>query len=147
MPATAPGDSGHPIGPIRVGIGLVGRAGRYLVRQRPAGTIMAGVWEFPGGKCESGESPRAAAIRECREELGFEVEVVGLRKQVTHQYPHGLVELSFFDCRPADSTVEPRASTGFRWVDARALKGLQFPGANESVLEELSREAVHSDGR
>ncbi len=61
--------------PIAVGIGLIARSGRYLVRQRPDGTAMAGYWEFPGGKCEPGEPPEAAVVRECREETGLDVRV------------------------------------------------------------------------
>src|SRR5690348_6485870 len=85
---------------IRVGIGLVGRSGSYLVRQRPpkAGSPMPGYWEFPGGKCEEGESPEEATRRECREELGVAIVVGRRRRRVVHQYPHGLVELHYFDC-------------------------------------------------
>jgi mutator protein MutT len=123
--------------PVRVGIGLVERAGSYLVRQRPPGSIMAGVWEFPGGKCEPGETPADAARRECREEIGLDVTIVTLRRVVSHHYPHGWIELSFFDCRLEDSGVQPAPETSFVWVAAAELKGLTFPGANEAILEEL----------
>ena len=62
--------------PIPVGIGIIRRGDRFLVRQRPAGTVYAGYWEFPGGKCEPGEDPAAATARECLEETGLTV-VVG----------------------------------------------------------------------
>ena len=81
--------------PTRVGIGLIGRRGCYLIRRRRPGQIMAGVWEFPGGKCEPGESPEAAAARECLEEVGVAVVVGRLRARIVHRYPHGLVELSY----------------------------------------------------
>ena len=125
--------------PIRVGIGLIERAGRYLIRRRLPGQIMAGIWEFPGGKAESNESPAQAAIRECLEEVGVEVAVDRLRSQVVHRYPHGLVELSYYDCRTIDPNAEPPAETGFVWVAATELPGYTFPEANESVIADLAR--------
>src|SRR3954466_7813162 len=116
--------------PSCVGIGLVGRRGRYLVRRRPEGSAMAGYWEFPGGKCEPGESPAAATLRECREEIGLEVNVGPLRREVTHRYPHAWVHLFYFDCTTRDPEAEPDPGTGFRWVPGAALAGLPFPEAN-----------------
>ncbi|HMB04079.1 MAG TPA: (deoxy)nucleoside triphosphate pyrophosphohydrolase [Isosphaeraceae bacterium] len=130
--------------PIRVGIGLIGRAGRYLIRRRPPGSVYAGYWEFPGGKCEPGESPDAAARRECREEIGIDVRVGSVRRVVEYRYPHGRVEMSFFDCTTEDPRAEPARGTGFRWVAAEELTALCFPEANGPILEELARESVRS---
>jgi 8-oxo-dGTP diphosphatase len=127
--------------PICVGIGLVGRRGCYLIRQRPPGTAMAGYWEFPGGKCEPGESPAAATARECREEIGLDVVVGPLRREITYRYPHAWVHLSYYDCVTEVPNAEPDPSTGFRWVPAEALVGLPFPEANVSILDELARES------
>ena len=128
-------------GPIRVGIGLVGRAGRYLIRQRPPlpDSPMPGYWEFPGGKCDPGESPEAATARECREEIGLAVLVGPLRWLTTHRYPHGLVELHYFDCVLEDPASDPDQGSGFRWVEARDLPALRFPDANGPVLDDLAR--------
>ncbi len=130
-----------PEPPVRVGIGLIGRGGRYLVRQRPPGSIMEGVWEFPGGKCEGDESSADATLRECREEIGLEVAIVALRRVLDHRCPHGRVELAFFDCVLTDPNAEPKPGTGFRWVAAEDLPSLTFPGANAPILEELVRNA------
>jgi mutator protein MutT len=129
-------DDGEPA--VQAGIGLIGKGGRFLVRMRPPGTIYAGYWEFPGGKCEPGESPAQAAERECLEETGLHVVAGRLRHRTRYQYPHGLVELHFYDCMPEDSSVQPAAETGFRWVAARELSTLRFPEANEAVIRLLA---------
>ena len=127
--------------PIRVGIGLIGRDGSYLIRLRPPGSPMAGVWEFPGGKCEPGESPEAATARECLEEVGAEVEVGPLVRRVVHRYPHGLVELHYYRC---STSGEPSSGSGFVWVLAAELPGYRFPEANDAVIERLAREGDRS---
>ena len=131
--------SGAPEGPIPVGIGLVRRGDRFLVRRRPAGTVYAGYWEFPGGKCEPGEEPAQATARECLEEIGLRVVVGPLRRSTIHRYPHGLVELFFYDCATEDPASQPVDGSGFEWVSADRLSTLRFPEANEPVVEELPR--------
>jgi mutator protein MutT len=134
-----------PGGPVRVGIGLVRRGDRFLIRRRPAGSAMAGYWEFPGGKCEAGESPEDATRRECREETGLEVGRLALRRVITHRYPHAWVELYYYDCEPRPPAEEPVPSAGFRWVAARELPTLPFPEANGPVLAALAREFPATD--
>ncbi len=126
--------------PIPVGIGIIRRGDRFLIRQRPAGTVYAGYWEFPGGKCEPGEDPAQATARECFEETGLKIAVGRLRRITTYRYPHGLVELSFHDCTTEDPKAEPPDESGFVWVHASELLGLRFPEANQTILEELGRE-------
>lgn len=100
---------------------------------------MPGFWEFPGGKCEPGESPEAATRRECLEEVGVEVEVGDLLRRVVHRYPHGLIALHYYRC----STVgEPSADSGFAWVPARDLVTYRFPEANEAIVAVLALEHV-----
>ncbi len=126
--------------PTPVGIGLVRREGCYLVRRRPAGTVYAGYWEFPGGKCEPEETPAQATARECLEEIGLPVVVGALRRVTTHRYPHGLVKLHFYDCTTDDPVAVPAAGSGFEWVPVNRLASLRFPEANEAVLQDLCRE-------
>jgi 8-oxo-dGTP diphosphatase len=129
-----------PDEPIRGGIAIIKRGRRYLVRQRPAGTVYAGYWEFPGGKCEPGESPAAATARECLEEIGLAIAVGPRRTVVFHRYPHGLVELHFFDCTTVDESAAPAAELDFHWLLATELLKLRFPEANEAIITELARE-------
>ena len=123
-----------------MGIGIIRRGDHFLVRQRPEGTVYAGFWEFPGGKCEPGEDPAAATGRECLEETGLAVVIGRLRRITTYHYPHGLVELHFHDCATASPKAEPLVGSGFRWVPAAELASLRFPEANEAILAELARD-------
>ncbi len=107
---------------------------------------MPGYWEFPGGKCEIGEIPAQTVLRECLEEVGIPILSKTLRGEIVHRYPHGLVQLYFFDCETADPTAEPAQGSGFLWVEARALSGYQFPGANEPIVAELIAEAESDAG-
>ena len=128
--------------PIPVGIGIIHRDNRFLIRPRPEGTVYAGYWEFPGGKCEPGEDPAQATARECLEEVGLAVVVGQLRRVSTYNYPHGLVRLHFYDCTIRDPGAEPAVGSGFRWVRANRLSSLRFPEANEPILAELARGAL-----
>jgi mutator protein MutT len=134
--------SEHQPGLTLGGIGIIRRAGWYLIRLRPVGTVYAGYWEFPGGKCEPGETPEQATVRECREETGLEVVPRRLRRVVEHTYPHGRVRLAFFDCELRDPTAEPEPVYGCRWVRPDELLQLRFPEANEEILAELAAEAT-----
>ena len=103
---------------------------------------MAGVWEFPGGKCEPGESPEDATRRECLEEIGLRVRIARLRMVRRHRYPHAWVELHYFDGTLDDPAAEPDPGTGFQWVPAVALAALKFPDANEPIVHDLARAGV-----
>jgi 8-oxo-dGTP diphosphatase len=133
---------------IRVGIGLIRRGGMYLIRRRPdrPGSPMPGVWEFPGGKSEPGETPAAATRRECREETGLDIVVGPVRRVITHRYAHGLVELHYFDGTTEDPAAEPAPGSGFLWIPARMLPSLRFPEANGPILDELARLAEEPAG-
>ncbi|APW59319.1 (deoxy)nucleoside triphosphate pyrophosphohydrolase [Paludisphaera borealis] len=130
-----------------VGIGIIQRADQFLIRVRPEGTVYAGYWEFPGGKCEPGETPEQTTARECLEETGLEVAVRKPRRVIEHVYPHGRVKLFFFDCTPIDLVVEPAAEHGCRWVKAEELRLYRFPEANEVIIEQLVAETDDSSDR
>jgi mutator protein MutT len=125
----------HVQAPIRVAVAVVEQEGVFLVGQRPEGVPLAGMWEFPGGKMRAGEEPEDAALRECLEETGLLVEAIGRHSTVVEQYPHGLVEITFVACRPADMLALPRAP--FRWVAAAELGTFSFPGANAALIRQL----------
>ena len=122
----------------RVAIAIVEHAGQYLVGTRRADQALAGRAEFPGGRCLPGEAGSVSAVRECREETGLAVTAVRQLVACRHTYPHGTLELEFWLCRPAADQDLDRVAGGFRWVPAESLKSLDFPEANQAVLEILS---------
>jgi 8-oxo-dGTP diphosphatase len=124
--------------PHPIGIAVVENRGRYLVGIRPAGSELAGCAEFPGGKCQPGESPGLCALRECLEETGLEVKAVDLLMHRVFEYPHGTFDLHFWLCRPSPRAVVAESHKGYRWVPAVELGSLKFPEANKPLIELLS---------
>jgi 8-oxo-dGTP diphosphatase len=118
-----------------IAIAVVERDGFFLVGRRPEGVPLAGLWEFPGGKVEPGETTQNAAARECREEAGLEVEVGAAYPTVEHEYGHGGVRLHFFACTPREPAGRPKPP--FVWVPAARLAELPFPAANADLINEL----------
>lgn len=125
---------------IEVSAGLVFRAGKLLITQRPAGGHLAGLWEFPGGKREPGETFEQCLIRELREELGVEVRVHEEIERITHTYPEKTVHLRFFRCALADVAAEPRAlgCQAVAWVTRETLANHEFPAADARLLARLA---------
>jgi mutator protein MutT len=125
---------------IEIAVAVVEHQGCYLIGLRPAGVPLTGYWEFPGGKLRAGETPAAAAVRECREETGLKVEAGSAYPTVEHDYPHGRLRLHFLACRAAqpDEPLPPR----FRWAPAAELDNYQFPPANATLLAMLRARAT-----
>jgi 8-oxo-dGTP diphosphatase len=120
---------------VPIAVAVVEHDDRFLIGQRPPGVVLAGFWEFPGGKIYEGESAEDAAVRECREETGIEIEALGTYGERLQMYDHGAVHLHFVACRPRDSLQSP--CSPFRWVERLYLNGYQFPAANEELLSLL----------
>jgi mutator protein MutT len=121
--------------PTRIAVAVVERAGQFLVGVRPPGVPLAGYWEFPGGKVLAEESPADAAIRECREETGLEIELCGEYSQVVHRYDHDRLRLFFFAARCQANSAPPRAP--FSWVPRAELDPRRFPPANTRLIAHL----------
>lgn len=121
-----------------IAIAVVEHAGQFLIGERPPGVALAGLWEFPGGKVEPGETPEAAAVRECLEETGLLVEVVGEYPRHDHDYAHDRVRLQFFSCRPKSQELAPLSP--FRWVPREELQAYEFPRGNSELLSLLVSE-------
>lgn len=111
---------------------------RVLICKRKADAVLGGFWEFPGGKCNEGETPRDCAIREVREEVGVEVDVEGPLAVIEHAYPHGLIRLHPFLCRHAGGVPQCLAVADLQWVDPKDLAQFKFPPANASLIEAVT---------
>jgi mutator protein MutT len=121
-----------------IAVAVVQRDGMFLIGRRDEGTALAGYWEFPGGKLESGETPEAAAVRECLEETGLDVRVTGAYPATSHDYDHASLRLHFLACEVIDQrSVLPDR---FRWASAQELGDYRFPPANQALLDHLTRE-------
>ena len=123
--------------PIDVAAGLVFRNGRLLITQRSPGGHLAGLWEFPGGKREPGESWPACLKRELAEELGIEVEVGELLESIVHAYPEKTVHLSFFHCRWQRHEPQPLDCAALAWITPGQIDDYPFPAADARLLTRL----------
>ncbi|MGQ2929854.1 MAG: (deoxy)nucleoside triphosphate pyrophosphohydrolase [Sphingopyxis sp.] len=119
-----------------VAAALVDRDGRVLVQQRPEGTAMAGLWEFPGGKIEPGETPEAALIRELDEELGIVVDHACLAPACFASEPLGdrHLLLLVYALRKWQGVPVAQHATALRWVRPVELYGLDMPPADRPLI-------------
>ena len=115
---------------------IIERDGRFLLTRRLQGTHLAGRWEFPGGKCDPGESHADCLSRELREELDVAVRVGRLVLSTTHAYVERTVELHFYEAAIED---EPRPQLGqdMRWAGRDELAALDFPDADAALIDLL----------
>jgi 8-oxo-dGTP diphosphatase len=124
-------------------VGIVTNArGEILITRRPDHAHQGGLWEFPGGKLESGEAARAGLIRELREELGIGVRAAQPLTTVRHVYPDKAVLLDVWQVQ--DYTGDPCGLEGqpLRWVAPRNLHARDFPAADAPIIEALGRQST-----
>ncbi len=133
----------HP--PIEVSAALIFRGGKLLITQRHAGAHLGGLWEFPGGKREPGETFEACLVREIREELGAEITVDKLCEEIFHDYPEKSVHLKFFRCQLLAGEPQPLDCAAVRWVNPRELADYEFPAADAQLLQKLAASPWRAD--
>lgn len=112
--------------------------GRYLVGQRAADKSQGGLWEFIGGKIEPGETPSQALARECREELGLEIENALFAGSAVHEYPEKTIRLTLLACSPKPgSTPKALEHRQIRWVTRAEMDDLDFAPADRELIQRL----------
>ncbi len=122
--------------PLAVTAGVIERQGRVLIARRCNGHL-AGCWEFPGGKVEPGEGLAECLVRELREELGIEVEVLAPFPPVEHAYPGGTVRLYGFRCRWLGGQPRPRDHDRIAWVRPDELGAFTLAPADLPIAAQV----------
>lgn len=122
-----------------VACALIDADGRILIAQRPEGKGMAGLWEFPGGKVEAGESPEATLIRELHEELGIAVKPACLAPLTFASFAYEKFHLlmPLYVCRRWDGLVVAKEHAALRWVRPQNLRDFPMPPADEPLIPAL----------
>ena len=117
-------------------VALVDRDGRVLIAKRPAGKAMAGLWEFPGGKVDPGETPETALIRELDEELGIQVPARCLAPLTfaSHAYDEFHLLMPLYVCRNWDGIVAAREGQDLKWVRPMRLGDYDMPPADAPLV-------------
>ena len=124
---------------IEVVAALIWREDRFLACQRPPEKARGLLWEFAGGKVETGESGPEALVRECREELAIDVRVLGAFMDVTHEYPDLTVHLTLYEAEIAQGEPQRLEHSDIRWITVEEIGQYPFCPADEVLLAEIRR--------
>jgi A/G-specific adenine glycosylase len=120
-----------------IGAGIIWNNGRILISQRPSKGLLGGLWEFPGGKCERGETLPHCVSREIREELGIRITVGSKMAEVKHAYSHFKITLHAYHCRYRGGTPKALGVQAWRWVRPHQLQKYPFPASNQPIIRKL----------
>ncbi|MBX4870999.1 MULTISPECIES: 8-oxo-dGTP diphosphatase MutT [Rhizobium] len=118
---------------------LIDADGRILLAQRPEGKSLAGLWEFPGGKVEPGETPEETLVRELEEELGIKTKIACLAPFTfaSHSYETFHLLMPLYICRRYEGIAQGREGQALKWVRAQALRDYPMPPADEPLIPML----------
>lgn len=131
---------GWPKGPINLilvaAVIMMDIEGRILIAQRPKGKNMAGLWEFPGGKVEKGETPERALIRELKEELNIDTteSCLAAFTFASHSYDDFHLLMPVYVCRKWDGVLQAREGQNLKWAKIKELKNYPMPPADEPLI-------------
>jgi 8-oxo-dGTP diphosphatase len=122
----------------RIGVAVIwNQAGQISIDKRKAGGAMGGLWEFPGGKIEAGETVAECIFREIREELGIEIVVGEHLISIDHTYPTFQLTLIVHHCQHISGIPQPIESDEVRWVNVNDLENYEFPAANVEIIQAI----------
>lgn len=129
-----------PIKHKQIGVAVIVNAqGEVLIDRRPAGGSFGGLWEFPGGKVEAGETVPECIVREVEEEIGIQVGVQELLLTLEHNYPQVRLTLAVYLCEHLAGEPQTIACDQVRWVTIAELRQYQFPEANQEIITALGK--------
>ena len=123
---------------------LIWDGDRFMICRRPAHKARGLLWEFAGGKVEPGETKRDALIRECREELGVELEVRDIYYDVVHEYPDIVIHLTLYSAHIASGEPKLLEHSEIRWITPEEIPQFEFCPADTDILKKLAADAKGS---
>ena len=121
---------------VEVAVAIILDNDRVLLSRRPPGSHLEGLWEFPGGKLEVGETAQECAAREALEETGMIVSPDDLLEVAVYEYPERAIRIHFWICHPIGGVLNP-ALLGAEWALVSALPSLEMPAANKSAIRQI----------
>ncbi len=128
---------------ITVSAGVLFKKNKVYIQKRKAGGLMGGLWEFPGGKFEPGETAEQCLRREIKEELGVTLHIDEQIMTIKHSYTRFRVTLHVFRCRIRSGRVSPTACDAWKWVTTQELENYPFPAANVKIIKSLMNRLSH----
>lgn len=123
-----------PVPLHRIAVGVVYKNNRVLITRRKPDGLLGGLWEFPGGRIEDGETPQEACIREITEEVGLMVTIDFYLTRIRHAYTHFKIVMDVYCCQVASGRVKLNGPTDYRWVKLSELSDFPFPKANHKFI-------------
>ena len=124
---------------LEVAVAIIEQADRFLISRRLPEDSFGGFWEFPGGKCNPGETLQECLAREVREELGITITVGQKLQVIEHEYPQRTVRLHCFSCRIVSGEPQAIECAAWRWVSPRELPEYEFPPASRALLARFQK--------
>ncbi len=123
-----------PVKTQHVSAGVIVKNGRMLITRRKPEGLLGGLWEFPGGKVEKGETAGQACIREIREEVNLDVDIVSHLTRIKHAYTHFKIEMDVFHCNYVSGGIELNSAIDYRWIAFDDICHYAFPKANHKFI-------------
>ena len=133
-----------PVPTYFIAVGVVQKDEKYLITRRASEGLLGGLWEFPGGKINAGETASHACVREIFEETGLVVDVMTHLTRVKHAYTHFKIEMDVFFCRWLSGDVVLNGPVDSRWISLEEIASYPFPGANHKFIPLLAKGALQS---
>ena len=127
---------------LKVTAGVLVRDGKFLIAKRKKEDVLGGLWEFPGGKIEEGETAEECLAREIKEELEITVEVGELITSNKHKYPHGYFELIAYRVKYISGEIILNDHDDFKWVTIDEMNSFEFPPADILIIKKLSDNGI-----